>query len=198
MNPRGLPWRTLLIGALLAAGALAVDQLVTNCLRSDPVRGVVEQIIGLLLSAGPWVLIPAILAAFPNRWRLCVGFLTPALVSTALLHLLKWAIGRARPRLGLGAFHFAPFSGADSCDAFPSGHAVATGAIALLLGIYFPRARCVFYVLALLIGVERILHDWHFLSDVLAGWVLAGTVVYGCVRVLGPGFYQRELPTSPA
>jgi membrane-associated phospholipid phosphatase len=191
------PWRTLIAGALLVIAALAGDQFVTNQLTAESVRGVLERVIGVLLSAGPWVLIPAILAAFPNRWRLCAGFLTPVLVSTGLLHLSKWAIGRARPRLGLGAFHFAPFGGAEYCDSFPSGHAVSTGAIALLLGIYFPRARWVFYTLALLIGLERVVTNWHFLSDVLAGFVLAGLVVYGCVRLLGPGFYQRELPAPP-
>ena len=170
----------------------------TNYLTSEPARGVLERVIGLLLSAGPWVLILAILAAFPNRWRLCAGFLTPVLVSTALLHLSKWAIGRARPRLGLGPFHFAPFSGAEYCDAFPSGHAVATGADCAAARHLLPAGRWVFYILALLIGLDRIVTNWHFLSDVLAGWVLAGTVVYGCVRILGPGFYQRELPGPPA
>lgn len=186
-------WYVSLGAVALIALSLLVDQAVTSWLTADAVRRVVEKVVGLPLAAGIYLAILAILAAFPNRRRLWVGFLVPVLLSTGVLHALKWAIGRARPMAHLGAFHFEPFSGAEHCDAFPSGHATAVGTLAVLLGIYFPRGRWVFYVLAALVGVERIVHDWHFLSDVLAGYALAAAVVYACFRGMGAKFYRRDL-----
>lgn len=183
------------LGASLALIGLSLfaDQTVTNWLTADAVRRVVEKVIGLPLAAGVYLAVLAILASFPNRRRLWVGCLVPVLLSTGVLHGLKWSIGRARPMAHLGAFHFEPFSAAEHCDAFPSGHATAVGTLAVLLGMYFPRGRWVFYLLAALVGVERIVHDWHFLSDVLAGYALAAAVVYACYRGLGRKFYQRDL-----
>lgn len=187
-----LPWGLLagVSGLVLVSGV--VDGLVAGHLSAEPVRRWIERGMAVPLALGPYLVILAILASFSNRRRLCAGFLVPVLASAVVLHLMKWAVGRGRPLLGQGAYHFRPFSGAEYCDAFPSGHAMAAGVIALLLGIYFPRARWVFYLLAALIGLERIIHDWHFPSDVLAGFALAGLIVFGSRRWLGTAFYQKD------
>ena len=59
---------------------------------------------------------------------------------------------------------------------FPSGHATMAMAMAVVLTYYFPKARASVYVLAVLIGFSRVYFGVHYLSDVLAGFVLGGFV----------------------
>jgi membrane-associated phospholipid phosphatase len=184
-------WRLLAIGCACVLAALLVDAPVAGWLSSDPVRHWLTRLTGLS-AAAPYLITLAILAAYPNRRRLYVGFLVPVLVSAGVLHGLKWAIGRGRPLLDKGPFQFSPFAGEHPWNSFPSGDALAAGVLTLLLGIYFPRARWVFYTLAGLVGLERIITRMHYPSDVLAGYVLAGVVVFSCLRLLGPTFYQKE------
>ena len=179
-------------GILLALLATLIDGPLITCLSGEKTRHAVERVLAPLLAAGAYGVILAILASFPNRKRLCFGFLIAVGAAALVLHGLKLAIGRARPLLDLGSWHFEPFSGREYMDAFPSGHASATATLALLLGLYFPRARWVFYLLALLVGVDRVIQRWHFPSDVIAGYVLAGAVVFTLVRVLGPGWYPIQ------
>lgn len=186
-------WGLLVLGCGCTAAALIVDQRVFDWLSTGLVQHWIARAVAIAAAPGPYLIVLAILASFPNRRRLYAGFLVPVLVSTGALHLLKWAIGRARPLVGDGAFHFAPFAGTHPYDSFPSGHALGAGVLALLLGTYFPRARWVFYGLAVLIGLERMVTKWHYTSDVLAGYALAGLIVFGFRRLLGPAFYQKEL-----
>ncbi len=151
-----------------------------------------------LQSGVGWALVLALLSLYANGQRLCAGFLTAVVASTTLTHLLKWLIGRARPHTDLGLFHFNPLHGGQGdFESFPSGHASAAATLALLLSLYFPRARLLFLATAILTGLERIAADKHFPSDVLAGYVLGLTTVYVVVRILGSDYYRLELPAPP-
>lgn len=59
---------------------------------------------------------------------------------------------------------------------FPSGHATLAMAMAVVLGFHFPKARRIVYTLAVLIGLSRVYFGAHYLSDVLAGFVLGAAV----------------------
>ncbi len=189
-------WWLLAIGCGCVLAALLVDEPVAGWLSTDPVRHWLTRLTEIPTAAAPYLITLAILAAYPNRRRLYVGFLVPVLVSAGILHALKWTIGRGRPLLDKGPFQFAPLAGDHPWNSFPSGDALAAGVLTLLLGIYFPRARWVFYALAVLVGLERIIKRMHYPSDVLAGYVLAGLVVFACLRLLGPAFYQKNA-TAP-
>ena len=180
------------------AAAVLVDQGVTDRLTDEAVRGRIMRWLGLPAAAGAYFVFLAILASFPNRRRLCVGFLAAVLSSTLITHALKWSIGRARPRLELGPLAFQPWSGAGYFDSFPSGHSAAAATLAVLLGIYFPKARWVFYIFAGLWGLERIMDNWHFLSDVLAGYVVGACAVWACIGILGSTYYEKNLPSATA
>ncbi len=56
---------------------------------------------------------------------------------------------------------------------FPSGHSATAWALAIGLSFAFPRATCVFLLLAVLSSVQRVSSGAHYLSDVFAGGVIA-------------------------
>jgi membrane-associated phospholipid phosphatase len=58
---------------------------------------------------------------------------------------------------------------------FPSGHATLAVATAVSLTILLPRWRWIWFLIALMVAVERVLENAHFVSDVVAG-VGVGTV----------------------
>lgn len=98
------------------------------------------------------------------------GIITPA---------MKYAVGRARPRQDLGAYHFDPFGGDLS---FPSGHTTQAFALASVIAesCGSPWVSAISYVLAGTVGISRMYHRAHFLSDVTAGAVI-GTATGVCV-----------------
>ncbi|MBW7905976.1 MAG: phosphatase PAP2 family protein [Phycisphaerae bacterium] len=183
----------LVVGAIAACGAVALDQALSNWLSSPPLRPRLEAILAVLLFVSIYVVVIGVLSAFANRTRLIIGFLTTVLASAATVHVLKWAIGRARPRLNEGPLSFAPFQGLPDHDAFPSGHCLAVGVLAGLLAVYFGRGRWLFLALAGIVGVERIVTRWHYLSDVIAGFGLAALMIWLCRRVLGPAYYHTGI-----
>lgn len=185
-----------MLGGLLVLTlvALLVDGRVATAMLNQEVGKQTERITDLVLNFGVVLVMLALLSSFENRRYLWGGFLLTMLPSTAVLHLLKLAIGRARPLAEAGPFVFRPFTDAQYFDAFPSGHTTAAATLALLLAAYYPHGRWVFYLLAVAVGVNRVATGWHWVSDVLAGYVLAGLTVYVAMRLLGPlWFYPTGL-----
>lgn len=63
----------------------------------------------------------------------------------------------------------------------PSGHVAVAVGLATVLGAMYPRGRYWFYVLAVLVAIQRIVVGAHFLSDVLWGAVPAFLVAHLCL-----------------
>jgi membrane-associated phospholipid phosphatase len=103
------------------------------------------------------------------------------LVPVICAQLLKWVIGRGRPFAGgkADAFNFAPFTGAEPYFSLPSGHAVASVALAFAVASIWPRARLLMAVYAIVIILSRLVLLAHHPSDVLAGALvgLSGAIV---------------------
>lgn len=85
--------------------------------------------------------------------------------------LLKVVIGRARPVFfeALGITGFYPFSFEWAFNSMPSGHATASFAGLVALGMLVPRAKPVTWTLAIIIGASRVAYGAHWPSDVLLG-----------------------------
>ena len=99
---------------------------------------------------------------------------------------IKRLVGRPRPRFthGVSEFQFWP-SLESGLDAFPSGHASASFAVAAVLVKHFPRARWIVYSAAFLVAISRVVRGSHFPADVAVGaalGLLVGYVVANPIR----------------
>jgi membrane-associated phospholipid phosphatase len=87
-------------------------------------------------------------------------------------NVLKHLIGRARPKfMHTRTIELSPVSGS-GWDSFPSGHAMASFAIATVLAAKWPKARWGILLLAFAIAASRIVRGSHFLTDVVGGALL--------------------------
>lgn len=104
------------------------------------------------------------------------GFIAGQIANTLITANLKRVFGRSRPYQEQGAHHFNP---ASSDKSFPSGHATHAFTAASVIATHYddtPWIKGVCYGLATLVAAERIEHEEHWLSDVLAG-ALIGTMI---------------------
>ncbi len=122
------------------------------------------------------------------------------LVGVAIVVLtFKGAVGRVAPSSGRDAIHAGGAS-------FPSGHAidavVCWGLVLEFLVSVSQRAeralgrsrrRIITAAVALAAGVGMIVLDYHWFSDVIAGWVL-GTLVLWITLAVGP--VPRRMPAT--
>ena len=122
----------------------------------------------------------SLLLSFGSRIQFVFfAVLVPVLAGEAI----KFIAGRGRPFVG-GAgnvFNFAPFAGTEAHASFPSGHAVASVALALAVSVLWPRARLAMIVYAILIVATRLVLVAHHPSDVVAG-ALIGVIGVMMVR----------------
>ena len=104
--------------------------------------------------------------------KLCIVTLA---VAAPLSSWLKFIFGRTWPAYGQpsfifeGAYGFHPFHGGPDFGSFPSGHAAAVCAVAVILWTYLPMLRALCAVSVATISVVLLAGDFHFLSDVIAG-----------------------------
>ena len=103
------------------------------------------------------------------------SLLAVLLTAGLVVQVLKHLVGRARPRVTLDSVFIGPsFQG--SYDSFPSGHTVMVFCLAYVLSRHFPKYNIIFYLVACIVGLDRVIDSSHFASDVLAGMII-GLVV---------------------
>jgi membrane-associated phospholipid phosphatase len=105
--------------------------------------------------------------------------------------LLKWAIGRIRPFKGVGAFQLHPFKGgfhgsmlAEQNLTFPSGDASLAFAMSASLSMVAPRPAPLWWVLGIMVALERIAEGAHYPSDTVAGAGLGIVAALAARRVI--------------
>jgi membrane-associated phospholipid phosphatase len=92
--------------------------------------------------------------------------------------LIKWVVGRHRPITAIHPFDLDPFAGGirglwtEKNLCFPSGHACLAFAAAAALAMCLPRWRLLIFLIAAMTGVERIIENAHYVSDVVAAALL--------------------------
>jgi undecaprenyl-diphosphatase len=99
-------------------------------------------------------------------------------VAASLLpHALKLVFDQTRPdrTTVLGHIHGVSFSGKRD-DAFPSGHALHMGALASAAGTLPPGPRRLARTVAIALSLTRVVVLAHWVSDVVAGFVLGAAL----------------------
>lgn len=95
--------------------------------------------------------------------------------SGILVLITKFIFGRYRPRMFLEEqlYGFKFFQLKGKLTSFPSGH--ASTIVALMLALYFisPKYRAIYFAIALVIVISRVLVCHHYLTDVVFGSYLA-------------------------
>jgi membrane-associated phospholipid phosphatase len=179
----------------------ARDDLHALALRSD---GLVRtlKVLSTIGSALVYVPLFAAVAAWLAWWqrlpRLAAFVVVTTAGSTLLNGLVKLAVDRARPVLDDPVAHAAGMS-------FPSGHAQsAIVAASVLLLVFLPLLRgawrwvavgaAVVFVLA--IGFARVTLGVHYVSDVLAGYVLGAAWVAAMIAAFSAWRRERGRPAA--
>jgi len=142
----------------------------------------------------------ALLLAVHARWqgrapgmapRLLLAAVAVFALAGAVNWLLKLGVGRARPKEllwnGGGPFDAAPLTLDALWWSFPSGHSCSTFALAVWLGLAFPRWRWPLLAAAVVLSASRFLAlTPHYLGDVLAGAALGAAVAWAMWIVWAP------------
>ena len=175
----------------LHAVALDHDGLV-SALKTLSTIGSAVVYIPLFAAVAAWL-------AWRQRLPRLAAFVVVTMTGSVLLNsLVKLAVDRARPVLDDPVAHAAGMS-------FPSGHAQsAMVAASVLLLVFLPLLRgawrwvavgvAVVYVLA--IGFARVTLGVHYVSDVLAGYVLGAAWVAAMVAAFNAWRRDRGRPAA--
>ena len=116
-----------------------------------------------------------------RRWiEYAVAMAIAGLLGGIVAQLVKFAFRRARPELWLGPFtHARP-----SATSFPSGHTVGAFALAGVI-VFASRSvplRVLAIIIAIAVGLSRILAFRHWTSDVLASALIGLAVAWATTR----------------
>jgi membrane-associated phospholipid phosphatase len=166
-------------------------------------RGVTQFLFALgLLALG-------ILVGHRPLWRLGTKASVAVAASGLLNVLFKFLLGRPRPRMHyfahnlgydwetfltffnfkLGKAYYLPWMGPSfnaDFSSFPSGHAMTSFALAVVLARALPKQRVLFYGLAVYIAAFRVVGSSHFASDIYGGALLGLAVGWLVNRFLFP------------
>jgi membrane-associated phospholipid phosphatase len=104
-------------------------------------------------------------------WSMRFLFLFISISASGLISMLiKWLAGRYRPiMLEKGFFGFNFFGVGYELTSFPSGHSITAFSLAAAISILFPRAGIPAFIIAISIGISRIIITAHYLGDVIGG-----------------------------
>ena len=128
------------------------------------------------------------------------GFIYLFLVGL-ITQLLKHTLGRPRPNHTdySDNFTLSFFSYDSAFHSFPSGHSSTIVAVVLMAILLLPSLRMFFYIFGFLISISRVVVGAHFITDVVAGAVVAimlYKVLLSFIKKRNPKFSMNSFEES--
>lgn len=183
---------------LASAMALSVDIAVANVFEHKQLPEFLHQQLVDALEicetfghgTGVFLIVVAVCVIDRSNRRLFPWILAGAWGSGMMANVVKLLIHRTRPvHSGLQMKDVSvwdTFSRVANPDqpmqSFPSAHTATAFGLAMMLGTLYPHGRWLFFVFAVLVGMQRIAASAHFPSDVLAGasigWIVGTVCAY--------------------
>ncbi len=111
---------------------------------------------------------------------------------------IKDLVARPRPCMVLSDIHQIEACG--KVFGFPSNHAINTATVAAFLQVLYPRSGWVSWPLVFLVGLARVYIGAHYVTDVMAGWLIGGCCGAAVAMMLKrwPRFRKRPQTGAPA
>ena len=190
-------WTCAAVLAGIGVAALALDVPLASWVAEGYAPSFLNQLGGLaeIFGHGLGVVIIVVLIAVLDPWhRYGIPRILAASLGAGLTaNCLKLLVARVRPNhvdfnlvdRGLHTFGdwFPLARNASWEQGFPSSHMATAAGLAIVLAAFYPRGRWLFPACAALAGMQRILHESHFTSDVFwgaaVGCIFAPLCVYG-------------------
>lgn len=178
-----------LVLALLAIVCAPFDAAITRALDMTGETGDLRRITAMseIFAHGFGVAIAVclIFCFAPQRWRMLPRFLASFLLASLSVNLTKHLVIRRRPQ----SFSLIPDEVSETWNpptnapvewnsdyllqSFPSGHSATALCLAIGLSWLFPRGRFLFFTLAIMAMLQRVMFLAHWPSDVLFGAAIA-------------------------
>lgn len=190
-------WTCAAALAGVGVAMLALDVPLAAWISHGSAPGILNKLGGLaeIFGHGLGVVIIVVLIAVLDPWHRygIPRIMAAALGSGLTANILKLLVSRIRPNhvdfnvvdRGIDTFGaWFPLAGNASWEqGFPSSHMATAAGLAIVLAAFYPRGRWLFPGCAALAGMQRVLHESHFTSDVLwgaaVGCIFAPLCVYG-------------------
>lgn len=122
----------------------------------------------------------------PRLLRFAVALGLLLVLSEASSYALKQLVARPRPAIEWLIYVDPKAVG------FPSAHAVNSMALAFFLSRWFRKSLAWYLPIPLIIGLSRVLANYHYPLDVLAGWALGLAVAWPYWRLARSWHWLRE------
>ncbi|MGC8624685.1 MAG: phosphatase PAP2 family protein [Phycisphaerae bacterium] len=197
-------WAKFLVVFMALAIAFVIDKPVAHWALGNPItfKSDINLEMIMLMQWGQWtcsVLVILAVALLDKKGRRrAIALAIGCLSAVALCYLTKGLCGRARPWIlteGKYGFYGPAYGFASAAyQSFPSAHTSGAFALAAGLSWFYPRGRALFYGLALDVAFQRVFRHDHYPSDVIAGGLLAVTIVRSVLAKSWPGRFIAALP----
>jgi len=169
---------------------LKFDARISKTLRIPEERKTISLILKFFAHSGDsWFWLAGLFITWlfsEGEWRQRSAFLGVGLfIMAAAVIVLKFSIRRPRPEGKWGQIYRIT-----DPHSFPSGHAARSAALALMgIAVGPPWLAIALCIWAPWVGLSRVALGVHYLSDVLAGW-LVGAAMGGIALLMRPLIFQ--------
>jgi membrane-associated phospholipid phosphatase len=196
---QGTGWKSVWLVPVLfvaaSAACLSIDVPIANTFEVNshklpkavdgPLEKVLENCEVFGHGVGATLIVIAVVVLDPLKLRSLHWLFAGSLGSGLVANSIKLFVYRTRPRVfdfetgTVWKSFLSASSGGMDVQSFPSAHTATAVGLAVMLASLYPRGRWFFFLLAALVGLQRVFCSAHFPSDVFAGatvgW-LVGTI----------------------